>query len=81
MTMVRISYDLEGDFSVIDGHEEFIEQMEKRGMAEVVDAATGISYVAHEVGEQIYLLNHHAQHALERLAHALIQEIAARPLH
>jgi hypothetical protein len=79
--MVRIAYDPDGDFCVVDGYEEFIEQMDKRGMAEVVDATTGTNYFAHEVGEQIYLLNQYAQHALERLANSLIQEIAAKPFH
>ncbi len=79
--MIRIAYDPEGDFSVVDGYEEFIELMDKQGMAEVVDAATGSNYFAHEVGEQIYLLNYHAQDALEKLAGALIRDIAAKPLH
>ena len=79
--MIRIAYDSDGDFCVVDGYEEFIEQMDKRGTAEVVDALTGHSYFAHEVGEQIYLLNGHAQDALAKLADALIQEIAAKPLH
>ncbi|MGV3741676.1 MAG: hypothetical protein ACO1NO_05155 [Burkholderiaceae bacterium] len=79
--MVRIAYDPDGDFCVVEGYEEFIEQMDTRGMAEVVDAMTGINYFAHEVGDQIYLLNRHAQVALERLADSLIQEIADKPLH
>lgn len=79
--MIRIAYDPDGDFRIVDGHEEFIRLMESRGMVEVVDAATGVNYFAHEVGEQIYLLNHYAQDALARLADGLIQEIAAKPLH
>ena len=79
--MVRIAYDPSGDFCVVEGYEEFIEQMDRRGMAEVVDATTGISYFAHEVGEQVYLLNRQAQFALERLADSLIREIADKPLH
>ncbi|MDQ9170914.1 hypothetical protein Q8A64_10880 [Oxalobacteraceae bacterium R-40] len=79
--MIRIAYDADGDFCVVEGHEEFFELMDKRGMAEVVDVATGTNYFAHEVGEQIFLLNGHAQDALVRLADVLIREIAAKPLH
>ena len=79
--MIRIAYDADGDFCVVDGYEEFFELMDKRGMAEVVDAATGTNYFAHEVGEQILLLNRHAQDALVRLADVLIQDIATKPLH
>jgi hypothetical protein len=79
--MIRIAYDSDGEFCVVDGYEEFFELMDKRGMAEVVDVTTGNNYFAHEVGEQIYLLNRHAQDALVRLADVLIQDIAAKPLH
>jgi hypothetical protein len=79
--MIRIAYDVDGDFCVVDGYEEFFDLMDKRGTAEVVDVETGTNYVAHEVGEQILLLNRNAQEALVRLADVLIQEIAAKPLH
>jgi hypothetical protein len=79
--MIRIAYDPEGEFSVVEGYDEFFERMDKQGMAEVVDATTGKKYFAHEVGEQIYLLNRHAQAALVSLADVLIQDIAAKPLH
>jgi hypothetical protein len=80
-TMIRIAYDSEREVCIVDGYDEFIELMDKQGMAEVVDAATGNRYFAHEVGEEIYLLNHQAQDALVRLTQVLIQDIAAKPLH
>jgi hypothetical protein len=78
--MIRITYDAEGDFCVVDGHEEFFERMDQCGMAEVIDARTGRNYYAHEVGDQIYLLNTHAQSALAKLASSLILDIATKSL-
>lgn len=79
--MIQIECNPEGGFSIVEGFEEFLEMMETKSMVEVRDASTGNRYFAHEVGEQVFLLDQHAQHALSRLADNLIQDIAAKPLH
>lgn len=74
-SMVKIECDPEGGFSVVEGYEEFLELMDKKGTVEVSDTSTGRHYFAHEVGNEIYLLNQASQDALTTMANLLIQNI------
>jgi hypothetical protein len=80
-SMVKIECDPEGGFSVVEGYEEFLELMDKKGTVEVSDTATGRHYFAHEVGSEIYLLNQASQDALTSMADILIQNIIKKSLH
>ena len=80
-SMVRIECDPEGGFSVVEGYEEFLELMEKKGMVEVSDTSTGRRYFAHEVGNEIYLLNQASQEALTTMADILVQNIVKKSLY
>lgn len=73
--MVKIECDPEGGFSVVEGYEEFLDLIDRKGTAEVSDTATGRHYFAHEVGNEIYLLNQASQDALNSMADILIQNI------
>lgn len=79
--MVKIECDPEGGFSVVEGYEEFLELMDKKGTVEVSDTSTGRRYFAHEVGSEIYLLNQSSQDALTNMASMLIQNIIKKSLH
>ncbi|MGV3741437.1 MAG: hypothetical protein ACO1NO_03905, partial [Burkholderiaceae bacterium] len=76
----KIECDPEGGFSVVEGYEEFLELMDKKGTVEVSDTATGRHYFAHEVGGEIYLLNQASQDALTSMADILIQNIIKKSL-
>ncbi len=78
--MVKIECDPEGGFSVVEGYEEFLELMDKKGTVEVSDTSTGRHYFAHEVGNEIYLLNQASQDALATMADILIQDIIKKSL-
>lgn len=79
-SMVRIECDPEGGFSVVEGYEEFLELMDKKGTVEVSDTSTGRHYFAHEVGSEIYLLNQASQDALASMAKILIQNIIRKSM-
>jgi hypothetical protein len=80
-SMVKIECDPEGGFSVVEGYDEFLELMDKKGTVEVADTSTGRHYFAHEVGSEIYLLNQASQDALTSMADMLIQSIIKKSLH
>ena len=77
--MVRIECDYEGRCSIVEGYDEFLEHMERESMVEVRDNATGKKFFAHEVGEEIYLLNEAAQETVANMANLIIQDVAQRP--
>jgi hypothetical protein len=79
--MVKIECDPEGGFSVVEGYDEFLELMDKKGTVEVSDTATGRHYFAHEVGSEIYLLNQASQDALATMASMLIRNVINKSLH
>jgi hypothetical protein len=80
-SMVKIECDPEGGFSVVEGYDEFVDLMDKKGMVEVSDTSTGRHYFAHEVGSEIYLLNQASQDALTSMASTLIRNIIKKSLH
>jgi hypothetical protein len=79
--MIQVELIAEDGFHVVEGLDEFLLKLEKNGTVEVIGAWDGKCYYVHEVGDQIYLLNQRAQHALIKLADVLISDVATKRLH